>query len=68
LRPGSNVPNEVPPTLVTSGWEVGSSTVGWVACASSSSRQSKAPSSPEDEVMLCPCIAICVKMTFSALA
>jgi hypothetical protein len=32
------------------------------------SRQSKAPSSPDDANMLCPCAAICSKITFSACA
>ena len=66
--PGSNPSNEVPPTPVTRGCEAGSSTAMAWAFDVPSCRQSKAPSSPDAAVMLCPCMAIWVKATFSATA
>ena len=64
--PGLKFSNEVPPTLVTQGWEGGSRTLTMVV--PSERMHAKAPVSPAAPNMLCPCAAICRKMVFSAWA
>ena len=62
--PGLSVCHDVPPTLVTQGCDSGSSTASVCGVVP----QSKAPSSPADANMLCPCVAICSNAMSSALA
>src|ERR1044071_4020163 len=64
LCPGLKDSNEVPPTLVTSGWDGGSMTARPVV--PSDRMQPNAPVSPEPPNTDWPCIAICWKIVFSA--
>ena len=62
--PGLKVSSDVPPTLVTQGWEGGSRTLTIVV--PSERMQAKAPVSPAAPNTLWPCAAICWKTMFSA--
>ena len=64
LVPGLSLSSEVPPTLVTHGWDGGSST--FTIVVPSLRMQPNAPVSPEAPNMLWPWNAICSKMVFSA--
>jgi hypothetical protein len=64
LVPGLKLSSDVPPTLVTHGCPAGSPMLTIVE--PSVSMQPKAPESPDEVNMLCPCSAICSKSTFSA--
>src|SRR5689334_5053540 len=64
LWPGLKDSSEVPPTLVTNGWDGGSLTARPVV--PSDRMQSNAPVSPEAPNTDWPCMAICWKSVFSA--
>ena len=64
--PGLKDSSEVPPTLVTKGWDGGSSTARPVV--PSDRMQSNAPVSPDDPNTDWPCMAICSNSVFSASA